>query len=51
MLGETVACGAFLKYEQINLLQAYIRSPLVTFKRHHTHLEEKKRVTHISNSF
>jgi hypothetical protein len=27
MLGEAVACGAFLKYKQTDVLEAYIRGP------------------------
>jgi hypothetical protein len=42
MLGEAVACGTFLKYKQTDLLQAYKRSPLLTFKDHHTHFGEEE---------
>ena len=42
MLGEAVACGAFLKYKQTDLLQAYIRSPLLTFKIIYTFGEEEE---------
>jgi hypothetical protein len=43
MLGESVACGTSLKYEQTNLLQAYKRSLLLTFQIIIHILEKKKK--------
>ena len=49
MLGEAVACGAFLKYKQTDLLQAYIRGPPLHIQgESYTFLEKKKKgYTHL----
>jgi hypothetical protein len=47
MQGEAVACGAFLKYKQTNLLPHYIRrAPPLIWREVHILEKKKKGYTH-----